>query len=128
MGLHNKPRRKELGILEADDTGMIDDEVEINLEIPIDDPNQVVLHKEMFLEMSSENRDLKLREDYQDFSFTSYGRVSDSKVVTLDNKFPFDVQISWQLLQTINKITGQLVDNPFKVTPSIAVIPANGSL
>lgn len=25
----------------------------LNLEIPIDDPNQVVLHKEMFLEMSS---------------------------------------------------------------------------
>jgi hypothetical protein len=127
MGLHNKPRRKELGILE-DEMGMVDDEVEINLEIPIDDPNQVVLHKEMFLEMSSENRDIKLREDFLDFSFTSYGRVSDSKVVTLDNKFPFDIQISWQLLQTINKITGQLVDNPFKVTPSIAVIPANGSL
>ena len=25
----------------------------LNLEIPIDDPNQVVLHKEMFLEMSN---------------------------------------------------------------------------
>jgi hypothetical protein len=94
MGLHNKARRKELGMLESDISGM-DNETEINLEIPIDDPNQVVLHKEMFLEMSSENRDLKLREDFIDFSFTSYGRVSDSKVVTLDNKFPFDVQISW---------------------------------
>lgn len=127
MGLHNKPKRKEGGLLDMDETGGIDEEVEINLEIPIDDPNQVVLHKEMFLEVTSEKRDLKLREDYLDFSFTQFGRVSDSKAVVLDNKFPFDISVSWQLLQTINKTTGSLVDNPFKVTPSTAVIPANGS-
>ena len=30
-----------------------DEEEKLNLEIPIDDPNQVVLHKEMFLESTS---------------------------------------------------------------------------
>jgi hypothetical protein len=68
-----------------------EDEVEVDLEIPIDDPNQVVLHKEMFLEMSSENRDLKLREEYIDFSYSEYGRVSEAKTVNIDNKYPFDV-------------------------------------
>jgi hypothetical protein len=56
-----------------------EEEVEINLEIPIDDPNQVVIHKEMFLEMTSENRDLKLREDYLDFGFTECNRMSEGK-------------------------------------------------
>jgi len=53
--------------------------LEINLEIPIDDPNQVVLHKEMFLEITSEKRDLKLREDFIDFSFTLCNRLSEGK-------------------------------------------------
>jgi hypothetical protein len=51
--------------------------MEIMHEIAIDDPNQVVLHKEMFLEMSSENRDLHLREEFIDFAFTEHGRVSE---------------------------------------------------
>lgn len=94
MGIHNKPRRLEYGedkqALTAHGTSF-EDEVEINLEIPIDDPNPVVLHKEMFLETVSENRDLKLREEFIDFSYTECGRVSDGKMITLDNKFPFEV-------------------------------------
>ena len=68
-----------------------EEEVEINLEIPIDDPNSVVLHKEMFLEMTSDNRDLKLREDFLDFGFTECTRISENKQITIDNKFPFEV-------------------------------------
>ena len=41
--------------------------------------------------MSSENRDLKLREEFIDFSFQDCGRVSEAKQVTIDNKFPFEV-------------------------------------
>lgn len=78
MGIHNK-QRKLMGD-EGEKLGTsFEDDVEINLEIPIDDPNQVVLHKEMFLEMSSENRDVKLREDFIDFGFTECTRVSESK-------------------------------------------------
>ncbi len=68
-----------------------EDEIEINHEIPIDDPNPVVIHKEMFLEVTSEKRDVKLREEFLDFAFTERGRLSEGKIVTVDNKFPFDV-------------------------------------
>ena len=95
MGIHNKQRKNDG--LEGEKLGntghgtSFEEEVEINLEIPIDDPNQVVLHKEMFLEATSENRDLKLREDFLDFGFTECGRLSEGKPVTIDNKFPFEV-------------------------------------
>ena len=98
MGIHNKQRKIDSGEDKLGLTGngtSFEEEVEINLEIPIDDPNPVVLHKEMFLEMSSENRDLKLRDEFLDFSFTECGRVSEGKMITLDNKYPFEVQISW---------------------------------
>jgi len=121
MGIHNKQRKTD--VLETDKLGnSFEEEVEINLEIPIDDPNQVVLHKEMFLEMTSENRDAKLREEFIDFSFTECGRVSESKAITLDNKFPFDIQVNWVLLQTTSQSTGNIVDNPFKVTPQQATV------
>ena len=64
-----------------------EDENDINLEIPIDDPSQVVLHKEMFLEVNSSNRDVFVHEDHLDFAFTEFGRSSESKVITLTNKF-----------------------------------------
>ena len=57
----------------------LEEDLELMHEIAIDDPNQVVLHKEMFLEVSSESRDLKLREEFVDFGFTEFGRVSESK-------------------------------------------------
>lgn len=98
MGIHNKQRKGEYGEDKLALTGngtSFEEEVEINLEIPIDDPNPVVLHKEMFLEMSSENRDLKMREEFLDFTFTECGRVSEGKYLNIDNKFPFEVQISW---------------------------------
>lgn len=118
MGIHNKQRKMIDGHNEVEKLGTsFEEEIEINLEIPIDDPNQVVLHKEMFLETTSENRDIKLREEFIDFSFTECGRLSESKHVTLDNKFPFEVNVNWVLLQVFNKTTGTYVDNPFKVSP-----------
>ena len=97
MGIHNKPRR-DLGAIEAEKLGnstlhgqSFEDENEVNLQIPMDNPNQVVLHKEMFLEMTSENRDLQLRDEFIDFSFTECGRLSESRQLALDNKFPFEV-------------------------------------
>jgi hypothetical protein len=70
MGVHNKQRRDKNGealALGADDTQ--DDardsknystmELEINQEIPIDDPTQVVLHKEMFIDITNRTRDVR---------------------------------------------------------------------
>ena len=118
MGMHNKARGKML--MDGDEKlgiSSMDEELEIMHEIAIDDPNQVVLHKEMFLEMSAESRDLSLREEFIDFGFTDHGRVSESKAITFDNKFPFDVTVNWVLLKVTNTTTGQIIDNPFKVSP-----------
>jgi len=54
MGIHNKSRRDKYGELmgdgeDRDSQGLSSLDLEINQEIPIDDPSQVVLHKEMFL-------------------------------------------------------------------------------
>lgn len=135
MGIHNKSRSLKSSMLadggvmatDGDRFGMssMEEELEVMHEIAIDDPNQVVLHKEMFLEMTSESRDLKLREEFVDFGFTEYGRVSEGKAITLDNKYPFDIQVTWVLLKVVNPTTGQPIDNPFKVSPAQAVVPAN---
>jgi len=119
MGIHNKSRAKTILDGGEDKLGIssMNEELEIMHEIAIDDPNQVVLHKEMFLEVSSEGRDLALREEYLDFGFTDHGRVSESKQITFDNKFPFDVSVNWVLLKVISPTTGQPIENPFKVSP-----------
>lgn len=109
MGLHTKSKNgmKMLtdGTFEGGMSSM-EEELELMHEIAIDDPNQVVLHKEMFLEMTAENRDLKLREEYIDFGFTEFGRVSENKSLTLDNKYPFEITVSWVLLKIVNATTG----------------------
>jgi hypothetical protein len=79
----------------------------------------------MFLEQTAETRDLKLREEYIDFGFTEFGRVSENKTLTLENKFPFDISVSWVLLKIVNPVSGLPIENPFKVLPAQATVPAN---
>ena len=78
MGVHNKLRRDKHG--DMVDTDRIDDDIasigvssmndlEMNQEIPIDDPSQVVLHKEMFSEVTKETNQIILGTDFIDFSF-----------------------------------------------------------
>ena len=50
---------------------------DLELEIPIDDPSQVILHKEMLLQMTAEQRDVKFSCDSIDFGFAARGRFSD---------------------------------------------------
>jgi hypothetical protein len=52
-------------------------------EIPIDDPNQVALHKEMLQSFTNAKRDLLLSLDSIDFAFTHTGRLSEPKAVTV---------------------------------------------
>lgn len=77
--------------------------------------------------MTSELRDIKLREDFLDFAFTDCGRYSEAKQVTMDNKFPFEVSVNWVLLNVKSEKTGSEHENPFKFFPSSAVVPANSS-
>ena len=89
MGVHNKLRRDKHGdaiavpgedsFIEGHDTDMSAMDLEINQEIPIDDPSQVVLHKEMFIDITSQQRDVRFNQDFIDFSFAESGRISESK-------------------------------------------------
>jgi hypothetical protein len=100
-------------------------DLEINQEIPIDNPSQVVLHKEMFLDITEKNRDLQFNTSFLDFNFTHVGRLSESKPLLITNKFAFPIEVNWTLLKVYNKVTEQWVSNPFKVRPDCKVIEAN---
>lgn len=67
----------------------------MNLEIPIDDPNQVVLHKEMMLESVSTKREVRFEIENLDFNFCDYGRTSEFKEILIHNDYPFSVRINW---------------------------------
>jgi len=72
MGVHNRLRRDKHG--DPVESAMSErhvedasaasfsamDHLEINEEIPIDDPSQVVLHKEMFIDIRSPSRELRV--------------------------------------------------------------------
>lgn len=70
MGIHNRLRKDKMGEL-GDEmesaTNLSSMDLEINQEIPIDDPSQVVLHKEMFANVTVENRDISLSCEFIDF-------------------------------------------------------------
>ena len=119
MGIHNKARKDKHGdpidAMASVNASFNDDrdsnnlsamDLEINQEIPIDDPSQVVLHKEMFTDISAGNRDVKFSQDFMDFAFAESGRISETKSVTIDNAFPFAVDVNWALLNVLNKTTG----------------------
>ena len=105
----------------AAEDSLMDSGMDVDLhamERPIDDPNQVVLHKEMLQSSASVNRDLRLSDESINFNFTENGRISESRQLTLENKFGFPITIDWTLLPVLNKTTGQMVKNPFKVLPA----------
>ena len=56
---------------------------ELNREIPIDDPSQTVLHKEMLQSSMAGSRDVQCSAESIDFGFTNLGRISDSRQLTL---------------------------------------------
>lgn len=100
-------------------------DVDLHLEIPIDDPNQVILHKEMLYDSAAPQRELRLSDGSVNFNFTENGRLSESRQLTLENKFNFPIAVDWTLLPVLNKTTNQFVKNPFKVLPSQVEIGPN---
>ena len=89
-----------------------------------EDPTQVVLHKEMFVESTSNLRDIRTTQDFFDFQFTDSGRISESKTLTMQNKHPFAIEVNWELLEVMNRTTGQWVKNPFRIRPNNAKVEA----
>lgn len=81
----------------------IEEAVGLNEEIPIDDPNYVASHKEMFWESSAQNRGIYFKEEMVDFGFSATGGKSDSKEVTLVNELNYDISVYW----AIPNVTGK---------------------
>jgi hypothetical protein len=127
MGAHRK------ALVSKDFDGMEDSlmdsalDVDLHLEIPIDDPNQVVLHKEMLFGPSAQSRELRFSDDSVNFTFTESGRLSESRQLSLENKFSFPISVDWTLLPVLNKTTGQLVKNPFNVMPAQQEVGPNST-
>ena len=128
MGAHRKAAMNKDGI-EAMEDSLMDSalDADLHLEIPIDDPNQVVLHKEMLLNCAAASRDLRLSDDSINFNFTESGRLSEGRQLTLENKFNFPVTVDWTLLKVLNKTTNTFVKNPFKVIPAKQEIGPNST-
>ena len=128
MGIHSRKKAPRFEAEGTEEAKNFEDDLEINAnEIPIDDPNQVVMHKEMLQEMWSERRDVRIVEDFLDFNFAEFGRLSETKNLTVQNGFPFEVKVNWVLLQVESKKAGELVDNPFRISPAQQIIPPNSS-
>ena len=98
-------------------TNLSANDLEMNQEIPIDDPSQVVLHKEMFVASDNEMLDVRTSQDFVDFAFAESGRISDSRQLTVQNKHAFSIDVDWALLDVMNRTTGQWVKNPFRIRP-----------
>jgi hypothetical protein len=109
-------------------TNLSANDLEMNQEIPIDDPSQVVLHKEMFVGADNEMLDVRTSQDFVDFAFAESGRISDSRQLTVQNKHSFSVDVDWALLDVMNRTTGQWVKNPFRIRPESAKIEANSQM
>jgi hypothetical protein len=149
MGVHDKPRRpardpygvSDLGVTGMTGAGAAAGEADAESaalfsagenvmaqEIPIDDPGQVVLHKEMFVEATSSVLEVRASADFLDYNFTESGRISGSMQLTLTNAHRFPVDVCWALLDVMNRTTGQWVKNPFRVRPAIAKIEAGSAM
>jgi hypothetical protein len=97
QGSHNKLRKDKMGevvdfdigndsIDAADSREKSDEGNDTFMVTPLEyteDPTQVVLHKEMFVESTSNLRDIRTTQDFFDFQFTDLGRISESKSLTM---------------------------------------------
>lgn len=128
MGTHNKQYPKETS-LESKESIMENsvEEQDLTKEIVFEEVTEVSLHKELLQGFASEKRDIHLSHETFDFGFAESGRISESRQLTLNNKFDFPVKIDWALLPVLNHATGKIVRNPFSVTPAECEIPAKGN-
>lgn len=96
----------------------------VSAEIPMDEPNQIALHKEMFQELREKM--VSVSEEFLDFRFTPNGRTSEGKSILISNRLQFPVHVMW----LVPGETQPALENPccFSVRPAVASIPAESSL
>lgn len=126
MGAHNKSQIKKISDSNASQSSL-NEMIDYQYEIPIDDPSQVALHKEMLQSITASKRDLQLSCESVDFQFTHNGRISEPKAVTITNKYVHPVRIDWTLLDVMDQTTGKYVKNPFNISPAQQEIAAKSS-
>lgn len=81
-------------LLDSNPVGSVsEDHYKASIEVPVDEPNQVALHKEMFQELKEKT--IACSEESLDFGFCATGKVSDSRSVLLTNRHDFDVFVVW---------------------------------
>ena len=79
MGAHNK-KVKDVDVDADGEDSIMESAIEIDyLERPMDDPSQVVLHKEMLQSATADTRDIKFSAESLEFGFCDNGRLSDAK-------------------------------------------------
>ena len=71
---------------------------------------------------------MRFNQDFIDFAFAESGRISESRQISLENKYPFSVTVNWALLNVYNKTTSQWVKNTFRIRPEIAKLEPNSSM
>lgn len=97
MGTHNKKTVKLDEFSERADDGRLNDtfeeseDLDLAADIPIDDPSQIALHKEMMAKVTSPAKEIRFSCDQIDFAFTEKNRISEPKPVTLTNNFKFPI-------------------------------------
>lgn len=69
--------------------------IKIYIVVPIDDPNFVARHKEMFLECNSENRGVYFKEEMLDFGYTQANVKSEPKEINIVNSLNYDIAGYW---------------------------------
>ena len=51
--------------------------------------------------------------------------MSESRILIVQNRFPFSIDVNWALLNVMSRTTGQWVKNPFRIRPETALIEDN---
>jgi len=96
--------RQAIGSMSSQSRPGLEEGLYLNEEIPIDDPNYVARHKEMFWESTAQNRGIYFKENLIDFGFSQVNSRSDSKEIILVNDLNYDVKVYWG----IPNVTGKL--------------------
>lgn len=95
----------------------------VSAEIPMDEPNQIALHKEMFQELK--DRMVAISEESIDFGFTYSGRTSEGRNLVVSNRLPFPVFVMWMIIGETQPTEDK--STSFSVRPATMTIPAEST-
>ena len=95
-------------------------------EIVENNESQIMIHKELFQEMRSEQRILQINEEFLDFGFCEFMTVSGGRDIVVTNKLPVKISV-FCILKSGEKTEQNEDFNVFNVFPSYAHVKPFGS-